>query len=110
MWFSGQSAVDARTWSGGHGYGAHVRSWGAFCEGEGEVFRVLGCRQKQSHVLKRLLNDDIVFSIMKNPQTNTRSKKAKGYIIIYNSQRAQHVSNICTHCKSPLPNPKHFLL
>lgn len=41
MWFSGQSGVDARTWSGGHGYGVHDHSWGAFCEDEEEVFHVL---------------------------------------------------------------------
>lgn len=48
MWFSGQSGVDVRTWSGGHGYGVRDRSWGAFCEGEGEVFRVLDCRREGS--------------------------------------------------------------
>lgn len=58
MWFSGQSGAGVRTWSGGHGYGVHDRSWGAFCEGEGEVFRVLGCRQEEISLFKMSLNYD----------------------------------------------------
>lgn len=41
MWFSGQSGVGVRTWSGAHGYVVRDHSWGAFCEDEGEVSRVL---------------------------------------------------------------------
>lgn len=55
MWFSGQSGVGAKAWFGGHGYGVRDRSLGAFCEGEGEVFRVLGCK-KESYILKSLFN------------------------------------------------------